>query len=125
MGYKFNRIGFDEKKDYVDNYFNLNSLLRNLPDYVVSTNKNTYVVNVKGTANIKKSEIDMIPLFLDWFSSKTSPLVYAFCFKTEKRPIMVYPETVIKLYSKSIDKQWHDGKIYRTLDFSTNNKPLE
>ena len=58
------------------------------------------VVNVKGTANFKEKEIKMIPMFLEWFSSKKAPLVYAFCFE-ECEPLFVYPEKVIYLYEKA------------------------
>jgi len=115
MNYKYWRIGFDEKHNEIDHYWKLNAMIRNLPDYIVDTGKHTFVVNVKGTGNFKQLEVKMIPLFLEWFSTKEAPLIYAFCF-TDQKPIMVYPEKVIELYDQAgIDKQWQDGKIYRSL----------
>ncbi|MGI9215241.1 MAG: hypothetical protein ACR2HS_06380 [Gammaproteobacteria bacterium] len=54
-------------------------------------------------------------MFLEWFSSKEAPLVYAFCFANQK-PLMVYPEKIIELYKEAgEEKQWSDGVIYKTL----------
>ena len=113
-GYKAIRIGFDEQNGFVDNYFNLSTLLRNLPDYVVNTPTETFVVCVKGTANFKKKEYDMLPLMMEWFSSKKAPLVYSFCFEG-KEPKLVYPEKIINLYQQAQDRQWNDGVVYRNL----------
>jgi len=114
-GYKIHRVGFDEKNNSVDNFFNLNDLLRNLPDYIVNTGTETFVINVKGTANFKKKEVMMLPEMMEWFSSKKAPLLYAFCFEGF-RPKLVYPDNIIKLYENATDKKWNDGVVYRTLD---------
>ena len=113
--YSLNRLGFDEKNKNIDNFFKLNPLIRNLPDYVVNTDTNTYVVNVKGTANFKKKEIDMIPQFLEIFSSAKAPLIYAFCF-VGKNPILLKPEKILELWEQSEDRQWPDGVVYRNLN---------
>ena len=63
---------------------------------------------------VKKKEAEMIPLFLEWYSTKDAPLVYAFCFEGEK-PKIIYAEKVIELYKQSVDKKWNDGVIYRSL----------
>ena len=113
--YQLTRVGFDEKNKSVDNFYKLNSYLRNLPDYIVNTGNATFVVNVKGTGNFKQKEIDMIPQFLEYFSSKDAPLIYSFCF-VGRDPILIYPDKVIELYKNSVDKQWSDGVIYRNLN---------
>ena len=115
--YECRRIGFDEKHKSVSNFYHLSCLLRNLPDYVMTKPDGTFIVNVKGTANFKKREIDLIPLFLEWFSTKDAPLVYAFCFD-DCDPLFVYPEAVIRMYNLAENKRWHDGVTYRTLNFS-------
>jgi hypothetical protein len=61
-GYQVSRVGFDEKYGSVDNFFNLPSLLRNLPDFVINRGDETMVVNVKGTANFKEKEVKMLTL---------------------------------------------------------------
>lgn len=115
-GYKYHRLGFDEKNNEIPNYWRLNPMIRNLPDYIVNTDKFTFVVNVKGTGNLKQSEVNMLPLFMEWFSTKEAPLIYAFCF-TEQKSIMVYPDKIIELYKEAgIDKTWQDGVIYRSLN---------
>lgn len=111
----FKRIGFDEKNNPVPHFYRINPFIRNVPDYLVIHDKGSKLVNVKGTANFKKSEIDMMPLFLEWYSSKECPLLYAFCFNDNNTPTFRTPDQVIQLYQSSVDKQWNDGVIYRTL----------
>jgi len=113
-GYRVDRIGFDEHSSEIPNFWLLNHLIRNLPDYVVQTNHGPYIVQVKGTDNFKKKELDLLPLFLDWYHSPKAPLVYAFCFKGSE-PILKYPDQIIRLYEKSVDQKWDDGVIYRCL----------
>ena len=113
--YECKRVGFDEKNNAVSTFYDLSTLLRNLPDYVLVRPDSTYVVNVKGTANFKKKEIDMLPLMMEWFSSRSAPLVYAFCFENSD-PLFLYPDQLISLYRRSVDKQWSDGVIYRNLN---------
>lgn len=110
----FKRLGFDEKKQQIPRFWEINPMVRNLPDYFVATNSRSMLVMVKGTANIKQSEVKMIPLFLEWYHSKNCPLYYAFCFKDKKIAFRT-PDQVIELYQGAIDKQWSDGVIYRTL----------
>ena len=113
-GYICNRLGFDEGAGYIEKFFNLNPLLRNLPDYVVNTKTETFVVCVKGTPNLKKKEFELLPLMTEWFSSPKAPLVYAFCFK-DQSPKLVFPEKIITLYEQSRDQKWDDGVVYRHL----------
>ena len=115
MDYSCQRLGFDEKNNNVDAFYNLNPLLRNLPDYLVHTKEAIFLVNVKGTANFKKKEIDMLPLFMEWYSAKKAQLVYAFCFEGQK-PKLIYPEKLIELYKKSEDRVWSDNVVYRNLE---------
>jgi hypothetical protein len=113
--YQLVRCGFDEKNKNIDNFFRLNPLLRNLPDYIVNTENDTFVVNVKGTANIKQKEIDLLPKFIENYGSKEAQLMYAFCFVGHD-PKMIRPEKVIELYNQSNDKSWSDGVVYRTIN---------
>jgi hypothetical protein len=112
--YKYWRLGFDEKNGSISHFFKLNAMIRNLPDFIVETKDATFVVAVKGTANFKEKEVNMLPLFLEWYSSKEAQLVYAFCFK-DQAPKLIYPEKIIELYKAEQDKKWDDGVIYRTL----------
>lgn len=113
--YQLHRVGFDEKNKNVDNFYYLNPVLRNLPDYVVNTSRGTWVVMVKGTANIKQKEIELLPRLIDCFDSDKAKLVYAFCF-LGKEPILIFPQKVETLYRNAKDKQWHDGVVYRSLE---------
>lgn len=110
------RLGFDQHKDPINNFHHINPLLRNIPDYFVATSGRQFLVMVKGTANIKKKEVDMIPLFMEWYATKEVPIYYAFCFEGQKKPLFMTPSRVITLYQQGVDKQWNDGVKYRTLE---------
>ena len=113
-GYTFNRIGFHSKNASVPNFFKLNRLLRNIPDYVLNTGKKTYVVNVKGTTNIKHKEMRMLEDLILCYSSDNAPLIYAFCFEGQE-PILMSTLTLHTRFHIAEDKQWHDGVRYRTI----------
>jgi hypothetical protein len=116
-GFHLTRLGFDEHKANIPNFFRLNPYIRNIPDYVVNTHNATFVVNVKGTDNFKQTEYNLLPEFGEWFSTKKAPLVYAFCFRGCEKPILIYPEKIIRLYEEAkIDQSWSDGVIYRCLN---------
>ena len=114
-GYQFFKIGLDAYRDPFPNYHKISVIIRNIPDYVVGTPNGSYVVQVKGSVNIKKKEVDMIPLLIEWYSTKEIPLIYAFCVDG-KKPVVLFPEKVIELYKKAKDKKWDDGVIYRSLE---------
>jgi hypothetical protein len=113
----YRRLGFDEKNDPLPFFYGINPLVRNLPDYYVATKTRGFFVMVKGTANMKKKEIQMIPQFMEWYGSRDVALYYAFCFE-DKKVAFRTPDQVIELYQKSSDKQWNDGVIYRTLNLN-------
>ena len=113
--WKTYRLGFDEKEKNVDNFFKLNPLLRNMPDFVITKKDKIRVINVKGTANIKTKEINLLPNIINLYSSENAPLVYAFCFENID-PIFKKVDEVLKLWSSSEDQKWHDGVIYRKLN---------
>ena len=113
--YYIRRVGFDEKKDSIPDFFNINPMLRNLPDYFVYANGKTFLCNVKGTDNFKKKEFSIINNLKLHYSSKKCPLIYAFCFKENKKPIFKTIDELIILYELSPESEWHDGVIYRNL----------
>ena len=122
-GISFTHLGFEEKHNTIPNSYKINPFLRNLPDYLVVAKDKLFLVMVKGTANIKKKEVDMIPLFAEWFASKEVPLYYAFCFKEQNTPYFRTPDQVIELYQKAeVDKRWTDGIIYRTLKIEKSSE---
>jgi hypothetical protein len=119
-GFHLTRLGFDEHKANIPNFFRLNPYIRNIPDYVVNTHDATFVVNVKGTDNFKQFEYNLLPEFGEWFSTKQAPLIYAFCFRGCEKPILIYPEKIIRLYEEAkIDQSWSDGVVYRCLNLRT------
>jgi hypothetical protein len=108
------RLGFDEKNRNVDLFYNLNPILRNIPDFVILNNHRIFLVNVKGTTNIKRKEIELLPKIIEAYSSEKAPLVYAFCFRGNE-PVFMNTEKLFKMYEESQDKVWDDGVIYRTI----------
>lgn len=113
-GWECERLGFDEKFSNVPNFYNLNAILRNMPDYVIQREGRIFVVNVKGTPNIKENERLMLPDLITAYSTERAPLVYAFCMRN-KMVKFSYAEHVIELYDIEHDQRWSDGKVYRQL----------
>lgn len=114
--YEFYKLGFSEKTKTIDKFYQINKFIRNIPDYFVETKKGCFLVNVKGSANIKQEEIEMLPIFVEKYSTTNCPLVYAFCM--ENQPVYVLkPNKVMELYYRAEDRKWQsDGKIYRNLN---------
>lgn len=122
-GVEYKRLGFDEKNNFVPYFWKINPLVRNLPDYFVATKDRAFLVMVKGTCNMKKSEISLIPQFMEWYSSRECPLYYAFCFKGESKPFFITPDRVIELYQQAeVDKRWNDGIVYRSLKIEKSSE---
>lgn len=115
-GHKFYKIGFSEKTNEIEKYYLINPVIRNIPDYFVDTGKNCFVVQVKGTGNLKHEEFEMISLFIKNYSNKDCELVYAFCM--ENQPVYVHRiSKVVEMYNNAKDRTWEsDGKIYRNLN---------
>lgn len=108
------RLGFDEKFANVGAFYNLNPVLRNMPDYVIQRDDRTFAVNVKGTPNIKEKERLLLPQLIKAYSSEKAPLIYIFCIRGD-RIRFAEAEHIIELYDIETDKQWHDGVVYRTI----------
>ena len=109
------RLGFDEKNRNVDYFYNLNPLLRNIPDFLIINNERAFLVNVKGTGNIKKKEMDLLPKIIETYSTEKAPLVYAFCFR-DCEPIFMNTDKLIELFEEAEDKAWSDGVVYRNIN---------
>jgi hypothetical protein len=116
-GWNCTRLGFDEKFANVGYFYNLNPVLRNMPDYVIQRDDRTFVVNVKGTANIKEKERVLLPQLISAYSTPRAPLIYAFCIRNQR---MKFAEAdhIIELYDIESDRRWLDGVIYRTLNLT-------
>jgi hypothetical protein len=111
----FYKIGFDENEKNVPKFWHLNAVLRNLPDYVIIKDRKIFVVLVKGTDSIKRKEMILLPEMIRSFDSEKAPLIYAFCFKENEKPIWKSPQEVMDLYDAEEDRQWSDGVVYRNL----------
>jgi hypothetical protein len=108
------RLGFDEKAGYVDKFFEINPLLRNIPDFLIMNNDKLFLVNVKGTANIKQKEMDLLPKLVEIYSNVNAPLVYCFCFRNEK-PLFFTTTQLTELYEQATESKWDDGVVYRNI----------
>ena len=88
-----------------------------MPDYVIQRDDRTFVVNVKGTANIKEKERVLLPQLISAYSTPRAPLIYAFCIRNQR---MKFAEAdhIIELYDIESDRRWLDGVIYRTLNLT-------
>lgn len=108
------KIGFDGYP--TKNFWLLNPLLRNIPDFVIDKGAKIFVVQVKGSPNFKQNEYHLLDEFINSYHSPEAPLIYAFCL--DQNPIFKKTEEVKKLYQESQDNIWPDGKIYRTLNLN-------
>ena len=113
-GYVATVFGSNATDSYIPRFPRLNPILRNAPDYILNTPTKTYVVSVKGTANIKVKEMRLLPKLVASYSSKRAPLIYAFCFKGQN-PILMSVETLQERFEQAPEKAWHDGVLYRTI----------
>lgn len=116
-GYKWYRLGFDEKNNNVDLFYLLNEYIRNLPDYFIVKDGKAALVNVKGTCNIKREEVEKIQCRIQSYSSRQVDLLYAFCFEDGVK-IIKANSVIEKYYEAKFDKQWDDGKVYRSLEIT-------
>lgn len=111
--YDCQKFGFERD---IKNFWNLNPILRNIPDFVIENGAKIFVVQVKGSPNFKRKEYYLIDEFVRCYDSPEAPLIYVFCF--DDKIIGKKPEEVKKLYQESQDNIWSDGKIYRTLNLN-------
>jgi len=118
-GWKFYRVGFDEKDSNVPMFYNLNPILRNMPDYLLVGRQAIRVMNVKGTDCIKRKEYELLSRLMQSYSSFAAPLKYAF-FYGENEPIIKDAKEVQELYEQKEDRKWNDGVIYRKLELWEN-----
>lgn len=112
---KVTRLGFDEKGAPVDRFYDLPILIRNLPDFIVTSETKATLVNVKGSLNFKESEYLMLDSFIENFSRGGCPLYYVFALKNNMFWRKV--ESVKTAYEEaSFEDKWPDGKTYRRLE---------
>jgi len=111
------RGGFDEKQGSIPNYWDLNKVIRQLPDFVVTrpdTNRMA-VVQVKGTNKFKEDDYNNLAWSESVYGSAKAPLRYVFALKQG-----IYWRTVsqvAELYRTATQEGvWPDGKVYRVLD---------
>ena len=111
------RIGFDEKQGSIPNYWDLNKVIRQLPDFVVTrpdTNR-IGVVQVKGTLKFKQDDYNNLTWAESVYGSPKAQLWYVFALKQGIYWLTV--KQVADLYRESNQEgQWPDGKTYRVLD---------
>lgn len=112
---KVTRLGFDEKKKPVDRFYDLPELVRNLPDFIVSSENKLTLVNVKGSANLKEQEYKLLDNLAETYDKENCKLYYVFSL-----PQGLYWRKVLsvkKMYEESkFEGRWPDGKVYRRLD---------
>lgn len=82
---EWHRFGFDEKSGNIGNFFLIDPVLRNLPDYVVSAKNKIFFVQVKGTNKIKIKEIEYYKRFWELFGNKDCEFVFYFMFSDSVR----------------------------------------
>lgn len=109
------RLGFDEKQGKVNRFFDLPPMIRNLPDYFVTTGKKSLLVNVKGSPNIKEQEFELMEGFAHLYDSETAPLYYAFCYEPDKVVFLTLAQVQQAYLEEKKIKTWPDGKRYKKI----------
>jgi hypothetical protein len=116
-GLSCRRIGFDEKQGQIPNYWDLNKVIRQLPDFVVTrpdTNR-IGIVQVKGTLKFKQDDYNNLAWSESVYGSPKAQLWYVFALKQGIYWLTV--TQVADLYRQSNQEgQWPDGKTYRVLN---------
>lgn len=110
------RLGFDEKNAPVDRFYDLSQFIRNLPDFIVTSETKLTLVSVKGSLNLKQQEYEMIEGMAHLYETENCKLYY--CFALPDRIIWKTLDGVAQAYiDAGIKKEntWPDGKVYRTL----------
>ena len=113
-GYIATCFGSNARDNPIPHYSRLNPILRNAPDYILNKEGKTYVVSVKGTASIKKSEMELLDALVSSYSSSKAPFIYAFCLRGQE-PVLMSVSTLKSKFAEAEEKQWHDGVRYRTI----------
>lgn len=110
------RLGFDEKNAPVPRFYDLPPFIRNLPDFIVTSDSKMTLVNVKGSLNFKQQEFEMLEGMAHLYDSENAPLYY--CFALPTKLVWKTLTGVSQAYidaGKGREKVWPDGKAYRTL----------
>jgi hypothetical protein len=116
-GYKLHRIGFDEKQDKVQGFYNLNKVIRQLPDYVCLSpaSGRMAVVSVKGTNKFKEEDYNNLSWLESVYATPKAPLRFVFAIRGQ-----IHWKTtveVVELYRNATEEgRWPDGKTYRVLN---------
>lgn len=111
------KLGFEENL-MLDNFWKINPIIRNLPDFYITKNGRSALVNVKGTASIKYNEINIIDEMNKSYGSQDVPLMYCFCFEN-KKPIFMNIDELKKKFAEGIDGVWKDGKKYKRINLNS------
>ena len=119
QGYRLHRIGFDEKQDKVEAFYQLNQTIRQLPDFIClrpGTGRMA-VVSVKGSSKFKEEDYNRLRWLEETYGTPKAPVRFVFALRSG-----IYWRTVqevAELYRTSTDEgQWPDGKRYRVLNIA-------
>jgi hypothetical protein len=112
-GYKLHRIGFDEKQDKVQGFYNLNKIIRQLPDYVCLSpaSGRMEVVSVKGTNKFKEEDYNNLTWLESVYASPKAPLRFVFAIHWNIERFKVGPDYwVFEYFCLSQKSKWMLGK---------------
>lgn len=118
-GYKLHRIGFDEKQDKVQNFYNLSKTIRQLPDFVCISpaSGRMAVVSVKGTNKFKEEDFNNLTWLESAYATPKAPLRFVFAIRGQIHWKTV-PEVAELYRTSTAEGEWPDGKKYRILNLA-------
>ena len=114
-GYTAKRHGYDEKTGIIPGWHKVATVIRQMPDYIVTKDDRMAVVSVKGTLKFKAQDYDR----LDWFEQTyaTPDCPFRFVFARHNGVTWLTTSEVRKAYEASTNQGvWPDGKAWRELN---------
>ncbi len=114
------RMGFDEKDDFVPEFWRLHEQIRHTPDFLVAKEAGEYYegrpmayIQVKGTLKLKKNEVGIYYRWGELFATNDIPLVVAFMLR--EKSYFLRPSEILDLMKFALKGEWPDGKVYHEL----------
>ena len=111
-GYRCYRIGADPKDGKIPRYWELPEVVRFLPDFVLDRKGKLWLIEVKGSPNLKTKEYEKLA---DRESMYRPNYRYAICWQG-RIAVMTTADVASRYERSSVVGRWGDGKEYRELD---------
>jgi hypothetical protein len=113
-GYRCYRIGADPKDGKIPRYWELPEVVRYLPDFVLDRKRKNWLIEVKGSPNLKTEEYEKLTRRESMYGPNYR---YAICWQG-RIAVLTTGDVALRYEQSSVVGRWGDGKKYRELDLS-------